>query len=108
MSERTVLMRDRELLRDVSKYPCAACPPLPLEEANWIFENMDQAPRRCDPHHVTTVGAGGRDVPENVMPLCREHHNEWHRIGGRDMADKYLGVLVWLQNAGRSDVLEKK
>lgn len=28
-----------------------------------------------DPHHITTRGAGGKDVLENIAPLCRTCHN---------------------------------
>jgi site-specific DNA-cytosine methylase len=29
-----------------------------------------------DPHHITNVGAGGEDTPENTITLCRRHHND--------------------------------
>jgi len=29
-------------------------------------------------HHIKSVGARGDDVPDNLMPLCVEHHNEIH------------------------------
>jgi hypothetical protein len=28
-----------------------------------------------DPHHIVPRGAGGDDVPENLITLCRHHHN---------------------------------
>lgn len=31
-----------------------------------------------DPHHITHRGAGGDDIPENVITLCRHHHNLVH------------------------------
>jgi hypothetical protein len=36
-------------------------------------------PPRCDPHHEPTRAAGGKD--KDTVPLCREHHDERHRIG---------------------------
>lgn len=29
-----------------------------------------------DPHHITNIGAGGADTPENTITLCRRHHND--------------------------------
>lgn len=43
----------------------------------------------CDPHHVRSRGAGGRD--EHTVPLCEEHHHEFHDIG-RHSFDKRYGV----------------
>lgn len=28
-----------------------------------------------DPHHIINVGAGGNDVEENLITLCRKHHD---------------------------------
>ena len=28
-----------------------------------------------DPHHITTRGAGGEDELENIISLCRHHHD---------------------------------
>ena len=28
-----------------------------------------------DPHHIHSKGAGGGDTKENLITLCREHHN---------------------------------
>lgn len=36
-----------------------------------------QAP--CDPAHVLSRGAGGKD--RDVVPLCRKHHQEQHKLG---------------------------
>lgn len=38
-------------------------------------------PGVSDVHHVRTRGAGGLDIPENLMSLCRVHHVEVHKIG---------------------------
>lgn len=35
-----------------------------------------------DPHHIVTRARYlGDDVPENIMPLCRAHHDEFHAEG---------------------------
>lgn len=36
---------------------------------------------KSDPHHIKSVGAFGDDVDENIVPLCRWHHNDIHNIG---------------------------
>jgi hypothetical protein len=44
-----------------------------------------------DPHHVRSVGAGGRDA--DTVPLCRGCHTEVHTIGRETFAAKH-GVDV--------------
>ena len=61
----------------------------------------------CDPHHVTTRGAGGKDTPSNLMPLCRVHHVEYHQIGPGKICEKYPKVIEWLIFNEREDVLSK-
>lgn len=60
-----------------------------------------------DVHHVTTRKAGGDDVPNNLMPLCRGCHTKVHQIGYGKMIDLHPGVGAWLETAGRTDVLER-
>ena len=43
----------------------------------------------CDPHHVTTVGAGGHDTEDNVIGLCRRLHQMWHTKGQIYMKNNY-------------------
>lgn len=31
-----------------------------------------------DAHHITTKGSGGDDIYENMICLCRKHHNDAH------------------------------
>lgn len=85
---------DPELLAEVRKLPCIAC----------------ITPIAVEAHHVTTVGAGGDDVPENVMPLCFTHHrggsDSWHRDPGRFIR-KFPSVRYWLEIAGREDILDR-
>lgn len=60
-----------------------------------------------DLDHVTTRGAGGKDIPENLIPLCRVHHVERHSTGWGHMIRKYIGVKKWMERNGRDDIFEK-
>lgn len=60
-----------------------------------------------DAHHVTSKGAGGGDEVRNLMPLCREHHTAWHKMGPKKMCEKFPGVRTWLELANRTDVFER-
>lgn len=71
-----------DLLNVVRKLSCLAC-------GNWP----------CDPHHVKSKGAGGDDISENLMPLCRMHHVEIHSIGKISMSEKYPVISYWLDAA---------
>jgi predicted restriction endonuclease len=53
-------------------------------------ENPDKA-------HIKTRGSGGGDEQENIMPLCRLHHIEQHKIGIITFVEKYLQVRAYLQ-----------
>lgn len=81
---------DEDLLETIRTLPCMACGITP-----------------SDAHHVTTVGAGGGDTAENVMPLCRRHHAEWHQMGPGWMVETYAVVRHWIAFAGREDVLAR-
>lgn len=59
-----------------------------------------------DPHHVTSRGAGGGDEPENIMPLCREHHAEFHKAGVLTFIKRYKNAKEWAKDNGRYDLLD--
>lgn len=80
---------DKELKIKISGKPCQACRRYPPS----------------DPHHVTTVGAGGDDVPENLIPLCRVCHQEWHKSGPTIMVKKYPSIMDWVVEMNRQDIL---
>lgn len=55
--------------------------------------------KKADLHHVDQVGMGyNRNTKPQlgalVMPLCREHHSEYHTIGRTAFQDKYHAVPV--------------
>jgi hypothetical protein len=50
--------------------------------------------RKADLHHVTTIGMGFNrnekpQIGNLVLPLCREHHMEWHNVGGTEFESRY-------------------
>lgn len=104
-------MKKLTLRQIIAKFPCVCCPltPTAREDIEWIRENLDIAPRISDPHHLTSRGAGGQDTPENLVSLCREHHNEVEAPWGGivSMIKKYPRLKDWLKIAGRTDILER-
>jgi len=62
-----------------------------------------------DAHHVKTRGAGGSDIIENLMPLCRAHHSEIHAKGLMWASKNYSSVEYWLgRNGWEVDKFDKK
>lgn len=55
--------------------------------------------RKSDAAHVKSVGSGGDDVEENLIPLCREHHSAQH-WGWTKFLKKYPQVLWRLEEKG--------
>lgn len=53
-----------------------------------------------DLDHVKTFGSGGSNEAHNLMPLCRKHHSEKHRVGVNAMAEKHAGFFEWLIDKG--------
>jgi 5-methylcytosine-specific restriction endonuclease McrA len=54
--------------------------------------------RAVDGHHVLLRSQGGDDVEDNIVPLCRSCHRDYHeaRIGLRITLDERLYVLTKL------------
>ena len=52
-----------------------------------------------DAHHLDTVGMGGnrkKDCVEDFscVPLCRQHHQEWHQLGNHQFEEVRM-VNLW-------------
>ena len=50
--------------------------------------------KKADIHHIDTVGRGNNrktihHLGKEVLPLCRLHHTEYHKIGRSDFEEKY-------------------
>ena len=62
----------------VRKFPCIICQ---LHgEAEHLEGLLPELVNVSDPHHLETWGSGGSDA-ENLVPLCRGHHTEFHQMG---------------------------
>jgi len=56
-------------------------------------ECMICAREGADVHHWITRGAGGGDDPDNLVSLCREHHNLVHQLGRETFSVLYLNTI---------------
>ena len=83
-------IEDESLLETIREMPCLICSKSPV-----------------DAHHMTSRGAGGGDTKDNLVPLCRKHHQEYHQIGISKFAWKYPRIKEWLTRHQRFDLLAK-
>lgn len=74
-------VENQDLLGFIKSLPCISCQ----------TESVDICP-----HHVRTKGAGGHDIPENLMPLCKQCHVLIHQLGTSAMARVRPNVKKWL------------
>lgn len=51
-------------------------------------------------HHIKTRGSGGTHDNWNLIYLCRDHHQEIHRIGVITFMKYYLAFERYLKNNG--------
>jgi 5-methylcytosine-specific restriction endonuclease McrA len=63
-----------------------------------------KATRSLELHHIWPVAEGGKDDVENLVLLCRKHHNEIEAAGTlHTMAE----VKAWGSNSGSDKSLKK-
>lgn len=53
-----------------------------------------------DPCHIATFGARGLDTWWSMVPMCRPHHEEQHRLGWKRFCEKYRKAAALLQELG--------
>ena len=75
----------KEFIDFVKNFTCSVC----------CFPDVDA-------HHLDTIGMGGnrkKDCLEDFscVPLCRQHHQEWHKIGDTEFHQKYY-INLWKVN----------
>lgn len=73
---------DQTVLKETRQKPCVVCG------------------KHSDPAHIKSRGAGGPDDPENLMPLCREHHTMQHAKGHVYMVDKFPPYRFYIEKLG--------
>ena len=63
------LKDSKDFIKFIKTFSCGLCATVPV-----------------DAHHLDSVGMGGNRMEVIIedyscVPLCREHHQEWHQIG---------------------------
>lgn len=51
-------------------------------------------------HHIKSRGSGGSDDKNNLIPVCKTHHCEFHSKGNTFMCGKYTSVRLWFVDNG--------
>ena len=59
----------------------------------WGLSTGETCTAGLDPHHIKSKGSGGDDAVENLITLCRGHHNDAH--SGKIRRGKLRSVLEW-------------
>ena len=87
-------MNFKEYIEYIKTKPCSICFKFPV-----------------DAHHLEAIGMGNNrqnDTPKDLtcVPLCREHHSEYHNIGFKCLFSKY-NINLWEEafNLLRSQIL---
>jgi 5-methylcytosine-specific restriction endonuclease McrA len=68
----------------------------------WGLFKKDGCSGPLDPHHIVFRSAGGKDAKENLITLCRKHHDQAqrHLVSKEDLFD----VLRKFYGYGGNDV----
>ena len=81
--EKKIRTQDEKVLEEVRSNPCIVCGKKP-----------------SDPAHIKSRGAGGPDVPENLLPLCRIHHSTQLQVCFLKMMDLHVGFYESMLERG--------
>lgn len=84
-------LRNLKLIKELKEHSCVTC--------------FKKGPN--DVHHITTRGAGGDDIPSNLITLCRQCHIKLHQYGLKKFAWKYPKFKEFLTKFNRIDILNK-
>jgi len=76
-------IKNFDLLEQIRKQPCLVCRKISGEV-----------------HHIKSRGSGGHDIESNLIPLCRVHHTEVHKIGLNRFSEKYKEMSLFLTSNG--------
>ena len=76
-------IKNPDLLEESRSWPCIIC--------GTKDETMA--------HHIKTVGSGGDDIIDNLLPICIYHHRfslkNCHNTGLKYLSDIYPEVKQW-------------
>lgn len=94
-SKRFARRREPACAQWIRRLPCVICRRL-SSDPHLIFTAAygSYMGGPSDAAHVKTRGSGGDDIG-NLIPLCRRHHQEQHRIGVRSFEDRHLVDLTY-------------
>lgn len=76
-------IKNRKLLDEIKKEQCIVC-----------------GNPETDPAHLQSVGAGGGDTEDGVIPLCRIHHKLQHQRGHYYMCVQWPRYKTALHSRG--------
>jgi len=88
----TPRIEDRKLLDTYHSKPCAAC----------------GRAGGSDPAHIRSRGAGGDDVENNLIALCRPCHTKSHALGWKGFCDLFPRMESVLSGLGWAFDLNNK
>lgn len=55
---------------------------------------------RVDPCHIKSFGSSGIEEWWNLVPMCRTHHEEQHRLMWKRFCEKYPKAAALLKELG--------
>ncbi len=79
--------KNTKLRKEIRAKPCIVCVP-------------GRQRMETDPCHIRTFGSSGVDADWNIVPMCRDHHNEQHKLGWYQFTKKYLSAGKSLVDLG--------
>lgn len=82
-------VKDRKLLAKVRKQECSVCWERPGNRSNPI-----------EVSHIATRGAGNPDTDWNCVPMCRQCHIKWGRLGAQEFINRFPNFWPVLAKRG--------
>lgn len=83
MFDKKIRKKDRKLLDKYHDFPCLIC----------------KYPQ-SEPAHIKSKGAGGDDVPHNLLNLCHKCHATTHKVGWFEACEQLPGLRRALEIRG--------
>lgn len=83
MVQQRLFLKGEKAREEIRQKPCCICGSRPV-----------------DPCHIKSFGSTGLDIEWNMVPMCRQHHQQQHRIGIMTFYQKYLTYQLALREKG--------